>query len=52
MLLPTKKGKKLSAIAYLQQDINSGCTSEEAYIPPKNLINTNTHTTKEKTRLL
>jgi hypothetical protein len=48
----TKKGKKLSTITRLQQDINAGHTLEEAYILPKNIINANSHTIKEKTRLL
>jgi hypothetical protein len=49
---PTKKGKKLSAIARLQGDINSGRTPEEAYIPPENLVDADTRTPKEKLRLL
>ena len=48
----TKKGKKLSIITCLQQDINTSRTLEEAYILPKNIVNADSRTLKEKTRLL
>lgn len=52
MSSPTKKGKKLTAIARLQREINHGRAPEEAYIPPENLVDADTRTPKEKIRLL
>jgi hypothetical protein len=47
-----RKEKKLSINACLQREINYGCTLEEAYIPPKNLVDINTRTLTKKIRLL
>jgi hypothetical protein len=48
----TKQNKKLSALARLQQEINRGRAPEEAYIPPKNIVDADTRTPQEKARLL
>jgi hypothetical protein len=48
MLFSTKQGKKLLALARLQQEINRGRASEEAYIPPKNIVDADTRTLQEK----
>jgi hypothetical protein len=52
MSSPTKKGKKLSANARLQREINRGRVPEEAYIPPENVVDADTRTDAEKLRLL
>lgn len=48
----TKKGKKLSATARLQREINYGRAPGEAYIPPENLVDADTRTPLERMRLL
>jgi hypothetical protein len=52
MSSPTKKVKKLSVNARLQLEINRGRAPEEAYIPPENLVDADSRTPLEKTRLL
>jgi hypothetical protein len=47
-----KKPKKLTAFDRLELEINAGRMPEEAYIPPKNLVDADTRTPKEKNRLL
>jgi flagella basal body P-ring formation protein FlgA len=52
MLSLIKKGKKLSTSTCLQREINCGRAPEEAYVPPKNLVDADSRTPFEKTRLL
>lgn len=46
------KNKKLSALARLPREINSGRAPKEAYIPPQNIVDADTRTPREKARLL
>lgn len=49
---PTKKEKKISAPTRLRYEINRGRAPEEAFIPAKNLVDSDTRTPAEKVRLL
>lgn len=49
---PSTKQPKLSALARLQRDINTGRTPEEPYITPENIVDADTRTLEEKARLL